>query len=54
MVFPKNILSLEHSSGAKISFNPLDSLKCVADTVQAIEVACAEAWQESRLVSGFL
>lgn len=48
MVFPKNILMLVHESGTRIHFNPLDALKCVSSRVQAIEVACAEAWQESR------
>ncbi|KAM3968081.1 TIP41-like protein [Aphomia sociella] len=48
MVFPKNILTITHNSGGIISFNPLDALKRVANTVKAIEVACAEAWQESR------
>ncbi|KAJ2950617.1 hypothetical protein O0L34_g8872 [Tuta absoluta] len=48
MVFPKNTLSLTHSSGNKINFNPLDALRLVACTVDAIEVSCAEAWQESR------
>ncbi|XP_035431625.1 TIP41-like protein [Spodoptera frugiperda] len=48
MVFPKNILKLNHNSGAQICFNPLDSLKCVASRMEAIEVSCAEAWQEAR------
>ncbi|VVC91619.1 TIP41-like protein [Leptidea sinapis] len=48
MVFPKNVLTLTHSCGAKIEFNALDALKFVATGVRAIEVACAEAWQESR------
>ncbi|KPJ01912.1 PREDICTED: TIP41-like protein [Papilio xuthus] len=48
MVFPKNILNLSHASGACINFNPLDALKRVSSRVQAIEVSCAEAWQESR------
>ncbi|XP_049864962.1 TIP41-like protein [Pectinophora gossypiella] len=48
MVFPKNVLSLSHNSGAKIVFNPLDALRHVASTVENIEVSCAEAWQESR------
>lgn len=48
MVFPNNILSLVHNNGAKISFNPLDALRCVANTVKTIEVACADAWLESR------
>lgn len=54
MVFPKNILELTHKSGAKISFNPLDALKCVSGTVDAIEVSCAEAWQEARPEAGKL
>ncbi|XP_047023424.1 TIP41-like protein [Helicoverpa zea] len=48
MVFPRNILKLTHESGAGICFNPLDSLRCVASRMEAIEVACAEAWQEAR------
>ncbi|XP_075972426.1 TIP41-like protein isoform X2 [Anticarsia gemmatalis] len=48
MVFPKNVLKLAHESGSAISFNPLDALKCVASTADAIEVSCAEAWQEAR------
>ncbi|CAK1578489.1 unnamed protein product [Parnassius mnemosyne] len=52
MVFPKNILRLSHESGATINFNPLDALKRVSSRVEAIEVACAEAWQESRPDAG--
>nr|XP_026491671.1 TIP41-like protein [Vanessa tameamea] len=48
MVFPKNVLNLEHKSGTKIQFTPLDALRRVSSKVQAIEVACAEAWLESR------
>ncbi|KOB74134.1 TIP41-like protein, partial [Operophtera brumata] len=48
MVFPNNILKLTHKNGAQICFNPLDALKCVSSTVKAIEVSCAEAWQETR------
>lgn len=48
MVFPKNVLRLKHTSGAMIDFNPLDALRRVASKSDAIEVACAEAWQESR------
>ncbi|XP_072942249.1 TIP41-like protein [Epargyreus clarus] len=48
MVFPKNILTLAHSNGAKIQFIPLDALKHVSNKVQAIEVACSEAWLETR------
>ncbi|XP_026326898.1 TIP41-like protein isoform X2 [Hyposmocoma kahamanoa] len=48
MVFPKNILTLTHTSGAKIHFDPLDALKHVASTADAIEVSCSEAWLEAR------
>lgn len=48
MVFPKNILKLEHKSGTTIQFNPLDALRSVSKKAKAIEVACAEEWQESR------
>lgn len=48
MVFPKNILKLEHKSGTAIQFNPLDALRSVSKKAKAIEVACAEEWQESR------
>lgn len=48
MVFPKNILTLTHNNGAKILFSPLDALRRVSCNMDAIEVACAEAWQESR------
>lgn len=48
MVFPMNILTLKHNAGAELSFNPLDALKRVAVTAEAIEVACAEEWQEAR------
>lgn len=48
MVFPKNILTLTHKGGAKIYFDPLDALKHVASTMDAIEVSCSEAWLEAR------
>lgn len=48
MVFPKNTLTLTHNSGAKILFSPLDALRKVSCNMDAIKVACAEAWQESR------
>lgn len=48
MVFPKNILQLTHTSGANISFDPLNALRAVASNADAIEVSCAEAWQEAR------
>ncbi|CAH2240277.1 jg10518 [Pararge aegeria aegeria] len=48
MVFPKNVLRLEHTNGALIQFNPLDALRRVSSRLDAIEVSCAEAWLESR------
>ncbi|CAH0397520.1 unnamed protein product [Chilo suppressalis] len=48
MVFPKNILTLNYGTSAKISFEPLHALKRVANTVRAIEVSCSEAWLEAR------
>ncbi|XP_023945909.2 TIP41-like protein [Bicyclus anynana] len=48
MVFPKNVLRLDHTGGAKIQFNPLDALRRVACRLDPIEVSCAEAWLESR------
>ncbi|XP_047523067.1 TIP41-like protein [Pieris napi] len=48
MIFPKNILILQHTNGAKIEFNPLDALKRVSIRTEAIEVSCAEEWLESR------
>lgn len=48
MVFPKNILTLNYKTGAKICFDPLDALRRVGNTVKAIEVSCSEAWLEAR------
>lgn len=48
MVFHKNTLKLAHSDGAKIEFLPIESLKSVEDGKQAVQVACANEWQETR------
>lgn len=48
MVFPNNILTLIHPAGGKIEFNTLDALKLVSNGRLPIQVACAEAWKESR------
>lgn len=48
MVFPNNVLTLTHGSGAKIEFNALDALKVVSNGRLPFKVACAEVWQESR------
>ncbi|XP_076278085.1 TIP41-like protein [Lasioglossum baleicum] len=48
MVFPNNILTLKHQDGAYIQFNALDALKTVSNGKINIQLACAEAWKESR------
>lgn len=48
MVFPNNILTLKHRNGAIIQFNALDALKYVSNGKINIQLACAEAWKESR------
>ncbi|XP_043268518.1 TIP41-like protein isoform X2 [Venturia canescens] len=49
MVFPNNILYLKHNNGASIEFNALDALKRVSNGKIQLQLACAEAWKESRL-----
>ena len=48
MVFPDNILRIQHSNGSGIEFNALEALKLVNDKEDIIKVAVAEAWTESR------
>lgn len=48
MVFPNNVLTIIHPSGATIEFNALDALKRVCNGKLPIAVACSEAWRESR------
>lgn len=48
MVFHKNTLTLEHENGAKITFEPIESLKCVRNEKLDIKVSCSEEWHESR------
>lgn len=48
MVFPNNILTLKHQDGAFIQFNALDALKTVSNGKINVQLACAEAWKESR------
>jgi len=48
MVFPDNILRIEHSNGSGIEFEALTALKLVNDKEDVIKVAIAEAWKESR------
>ncbi|KAM0729648.1 TIP41-like protein [Formica fusca] len=51
MVFPNNVLTLTHQDGALLQFNALDSLKYVSNGKINVQLACAEAWKESRLES---
>ncbi|XP_011267888.1 TIP41-like protein [Camponotus floridanus] len=48
MVFPNNILTLMHQEGPFLQFNALDSLRYVSNGKINIQLACAEAWKESR------
>ncbi|KAJ8676503.1 hypothetical protein QAD02_012290 [Eretmocerus hayati] len=48
MVFPNNVLHLKHKNGALIEFRALDALKRVSNGRINIQLACAEAWRESR------
>ncbi|XP_070156261.1 TIP41-like protein [Polyergus mexicanus] len=51
MVFPNNVLTLTHQDGALLQFNALDSLRYVSNGKINVQLACAEAWKESRLES---
>ncbi|XP_012217884.1 TIP41-like protein [Linepithema humile] len=48
MVFPNNVLSLVHQDGPSLKFNALDALKYVSNGKINVQLACAEAWKESR------
>ncbi|XP_030378456.1 TIP41-like protein [Scaptodrosophila lebanonensis] len=49
MVFHKNRLVLKHKDGASLEFMPMDALALVANgKQQALEVACAQEWRETR------
>ncbi|KAM8947287.1 TIP41-like protein [Pelodytes ibericus] len=48
MMFGGNVLRIQHSSGFGIEFNAKDALKSVNKYQGAVQVACAEEWQESR------
>ncbi|XP_003705401.1 TIP41-like protein isoform X2 [Megachile rotundata] len=51
MVFPNNVLTLKHKDGATLEFNALDALKTVSNGKINVQLACAEAWKESRAES---
>jgi len=50
MVFPNNVLSLTHQDGPLLQFNALDALRFVSNGKVNVQLACAEAWKESRYV----
>lgn len=48
MVFPNNILKLQHNNGGTIEFNALDALKIVSHQPLSLRVSSAQIWRESR------
>lgn len=50
MVFHKNNLLIEHKSGARLEFTPMEALKRIKNVKLDFKVACAEEWRETRLV----
>ncbi|KAA0198114.1 hypothetical protein HAZT_HAZT009508 [Hyalella azteca] len=49
MIFNKNVLRIEHETGAAIEFNALDALRELRDVdLDNIQVAHATEWQEAR------
>ncbi|XP_048511398.1 TIP41-like protein isoform X2 [Athalia rosae] len=48
MVFPNNVLTLKYNDKAVIEFNALDALRRVSNGKINLQLACAEAWKESR------
>lgn len=48
MLFGDNVLRIQHTDGFGIEFNAIDALKRVNNMEDAIKVACAQEWQDSR------
>ncbi|CAN9501506.1 unnamed protein product [Ophioblennius macclurei] len=48
MLFGDNVLRIQHTDGYGIEFNAIDALKRVGTSEDAVKVACAQEWQESR------
>lgn len=48
MLFGDNVLRIQHADGYGIEFNAIDALKRVNNMEDAVKVACAQEWQESR------
>uniref|UniRef100_A0A3P9I1B8 TIP41-like protein n=1 Tax=Oryzias latipes TaxID=8090 RepID=A0A3P9I1B8_ORYLA len=48
MLFGDNVLRIQHADGYGVEFNAIDALKRVNNMDDAVKVACAQEWQESR------
>lgn len=49
MIFNKNVLRIEHESGAGLEFNALEALQQLRDRDEDnIQVAHAKEWREAR------
>ncbi|GLD73082.1 TIP41-like protein isoform X1 [Lates japonicus] len=48
MLFGDNVLRIQHTEGYGIEFNAIDALKRINNMEDAVKVACAQEWQESR------
>ncbi|XP_044078400.1 TIP41-like protein isoform X2 [Siniperca chuatsi] len=48
MLFGDNVLRIQHTDGYGIEFNAINALKRVNNMEDAVKVACAQEWQESR------
>ncbi|XP_068187448.1 TIP41-like protein [Antennarius striatus] len=48
MLFGENVLRIQHASGYGIEFNATDALRRVNNMEDAVKVACAQEWLESR------
>ncbi|XP_077360333.1 TIP41-like protein [Festucalex cinctus] len=51
MLFGDNVLRIQHNDGFGIEFNAIDALKRINNSDDTLQVACAQQWQESRVVS---
>lgn len=55
MVFPQNILRLQHKSGCSIEFNALEALRQVKKTrEESFTIASAQAWRKARFREPFV
>ncbi|KAF6200250.1 hypothetical protein GE061_006553 [Apolygus lucorum] len=54
MVFPFNVLELEHKSGCQVQFTAFEALKLVKKENFNVKIACSESWKKSREDSGIV